>query len=534
MGDLGSDAGQSVMSLSAKFLEAILKIFEIIMRHWAERPRRELAKQQLKLAKSEEEKREILSKMNGKVGAVNYNELKKSGMPLSPIGVYMTKADMKELAAICKREGILFSGMTDNVIKNEDGIKTYHIVCKREDLERMLRAIDRLNEEKIINEKNEEIQNLEAKGENMTDKDKARVAELKKEIEDVKRSYSEKWNAEMAGAVIDGAVVGKAKEKLTLSEALNRITGRTIDQDVFSIVADANDPSKYIRCHGYQAFYKGEPYIKTDYEVCRDGKTVLKTDDGRFDNRPKFYWEDQKKAIKDAGQFSDTFFKFYSATEYQRWAENLKRQNEQELTSMEVKGEKDYGTIIKELEKQLDKDGAKMKDGKVVDKETEKLLAISQNMTPEQRATIAEAVTIGKQINNYTEMTKINEQISLAQVDVYALPEGTEERASAEQHLSQLQERQSSMLEKESQLINERKDINAVQAEQETRNVEKEVHNEERSDDRRGDITEEKEEHTMEDFKGKIQDEKKKDAEKGNSPTDNIKTNDKNKNDPER
>ena len=131
-------------------------------------------------------------------------------------------------------------------------------------------------------------------------------------------------------------------------------------------------------------------------------------------------------------------------------------------------------------------------------------------------------------------MTKINEQISLAQVDVYALPEGTEERASAEQHLSQLQERQNGMLEKESQLINERKDINAVQAEQETRNVEKEVQNEERSDDRRGDITEEKEEHTMEDFKGKIQEERKKDAEKGISPTENIKMNDKNKNDPER
>lgn len=529
MGDLGSDAGQSAMSLTAKFLEMILRLFDSIMRNRAQKPQRELAKQQLKVAKSAEEKKEILEKLNGKVGLVNYNKLKQSGLELRPIGIYMSKENMKELSAICKREGILFSGMTDNTIKNEDGIKTYHIVCKKDDLQRMLRAVDRLTEETIIKKTDVQIEKLKAKGENMTEQDKAEVERLEKQKADIQRSYCDKLNTEMSKTVIDRTVSGDVKENLTLSQALDRDTGRQLDKDVFCIIADANDPSKYIKCHGYQDSYKNIPYIKTEYEVCRDGKTVLKTHDGRFDNRPRDYWQVQKDAMQNAGDFSKTFFKFYSVNEYQKWAEKLKNQNEQELTSMDTSGEKDYSTIVKELEGQLDANGAKMLNGKVVDKTTEKPLSVTKSMKPEEQTTIAETITIGKQIHNYKELIKVDNEISLAQTDVYTTQEGTDARTNAEQHLSQLQEQKKNILEKESQLINERKDINAVQAEQESRSetTREAVHENgtkqdtEHPDDRRQDIADKEDKQgTMDEFMGEIQKEKVRDGVKLNNLKD--------------
>lgn len=471
MGDLGSDAAGSALSLSAKAVEAILRLTEQIFKTWRERPERKLAKFKLKNAKTELERQQILDSLNGKVGLVNYDMLKKSGLELQPLAVYMTKAELKEFAALCKREGILIAGMTDNTEKNADGVKTYQLVCKKCDVPAINRIVNRLNDEKRIAGIEERIAEIRAKGDSMTEQDKLDIALLQEEKAAIQRKYCEELNAEMSNSVIEQAVSGDSQQKLTLDEALNRLTGRHIDKDVVCIVADANDPSKYIKCHGYQDTYNGKEYIKTDYEIYHGTDLVLKTHDGRFDGRPEGFWNEQKAAIQEAGQFSGTFFKFYSVVEYQKWAETVRNQNTQELTSMVKEGEKDYPGIIKELEGQLDKDGAQMQNGVVVDKQTGEPLVLHDNMTEEQRAAVAEASVIGKQINNYQDLQRLDAELSIAKANVLTAEEGSPERSAAEAELAQVQDKYDAALKAEQQLITERKEINAVQAEQEVRNA---------------------------------------------------------------
>lgn len=540
MEDLGSGTGGTAISLGTKVLEAILRLLEKLFDAWRNNPERKLAKQKLKIAKNDLEKQKIIERLEGKTGYVNYQDLKRSGESLKAVGIFMTKAEMKEFSALCKREGVQFSGMTDNTKKNEDGVKTYEIICKEKDLDKVANIIDRMNDEKMIVGIDNRIAELESKGEEITEQDKVDIAALKEQKSAIQRSYCDMLNVEMSSNVINRVVTGEAKQNLTLDEALNRLTGRHIDKDTVCIVADANDPSKYIKCHGYQDTYKDQDYIKTEYEVFRGTESVLKTHDGRFDGRPKDYWNKQKAEIQQAGEFSGTFFKFASVVEYQKWAEETRNKNEQELSSMEKSNNNDFDHIIEELEAQLDENGAMMKDGVVVDKETGEPLTLEEGVTEEQkvtvveymameaqldengatmkdgvvvdketgepltleegmteeqqnkikgcleigeqingyfegkkqeeqRANVAECVVIGKQISNYKELSQLELDISMAQADVLTTDEGTEERADAEAKLADMQTRMDTLRATEKGLINERKEINAVQSEQEIR-----------------------------------------------------------------
>jgi len=476
MGDLGNDTGSTALSLSAKVLAALLRILEKLFDAWRNNPERKLTKYKLEQAKTDAEKLKIVERLEGKVGYVNYQELKRSGLELKPLGIYMTKADMKEFAALCKREGVIFSGMTNNTEKNADGIKTYQIVCKAKDLEKIKSIVDRINVEKMIDGIDKRIAELEAKGKSMTEQDKLDIAALKEQKASLQRNYCAELNGEMAHNIIEKAVTGEVKDPLTLDEALNRLTGRHIDKDTVTIVADANDPSKYIKCHGYQDKYKDQEYIKTEYEVYRGSKKVLATHDGRFDNRPKNYWEDQKNAIQKAGEFSGTFFKFSSVVEYQKWAEATRKQNAHELASMDKSGaSKDYSVILKDLEKQLEERNAMIKDGVVVDKDTGEPIGnieeLAENITEEKAAAIAEIAVIGKQIENYKSLQELEGELAVAKAEVLTTGEGTKERDEAETALAQVQEKLDTALGKEAELITERKEINAVQSEQEVRDA---------------------------------------------------------------
>ena len=474
MGDLGSDTGSTSISLMTKALEAFLRMIEKLFDAWRNNPQRKLAKQELKLAKNEAEKAEVLRRLNGKVGYVNYKDLRRSGDPLRGIEVFMTKADMKDFSALCKRYGVQFSGMTEkeNTKRDESGKKTYEIICREKDLETVLQVFERMNDEKQIVEWDKQIAALEAKGENMTEQDKVDVAHLQEQKAALQKKYCDKVNDSMAKSVIEQAVTGEAKDKLTLNEALDRLTGRQLDKDIVSIVADANDPSKYIKCYSYNDTYKDQVYMKTEYEVMHGDKSVFKTHDGRFDGRPKDYWNNQKQAIQEKGEFSGTFFKFHTMSDYQQWAEKTRVQNEQELSTMNKEVTEDFDKVIGELKTQLNNNGAEIKDDVVVNKETGEPLAIAEGMSAEEKAIVAESIVIGKQINNYKELASAELERSMAEADVLTTDDKTEERTHAEAVLSDIESRIEKLRETEKNLITERKEINAVQAEQEVRNPE--------------------------------------------------------------
>ena len=472
MGDLGSDSGQGTLTLTAKIVELLLALMDKIYEAWVNRGQGQLTKEQLAVAKeqladmkSNAERKQILEDLNGKAGWVNYQDLKKSGIPLKPFTVDFTDREMQKFSEVCKRNGILFSGLTDNVEK-ADGTKCYDLIFKESDLERVKESVAQVSREILMENLDSKIAELEAKGDSMTEQDKVDLEYLRAQREELQRESCSDLNSRMANDVIDHAVNGGERERLTLDEALNRFTGRAIDKDVVTIVADANDPDKYIKCHGYQDTYNGKPYIKTDYEVYRGEDMVLATHDGRFDGRPENYWNDQKAEIQSAGAFSGTFFKFYTEDEYKAWAQEVKAQNEQELSSMMKGGEKDYSSIVTDLEKELDSKGGKMQDGVVVDKQTGEPITLSDGMSEEQRANVAEMTVIGKQINNYTELQDLDAELAIARTTVELAVEGSPEHADAVSALANVQERYDNAVQLESQLLDERRDINGLQGKQ--------------------------------------------------------------------
>ena len=475
MSDLGSDAGQGALSLSAKVLEALMKLIDKLYEAWLERGRREVTKQQLAELKSNSERRAALEKLNGKTGYVNYQELKKSGLPLRACGIFMTKEEMKSFSELCKREGILFSGMTKGAeTREKDGVKAYEIIVKSEDLSAVRGIVDRLNHEAMMVELDKRIEVLQAKGESLTEQEKVDLDFLLAQKKDLQKGYCDTLNKQMTDVVIETAVNGEPSTPLTLDEALNRLTGRSIDKDINTIVADAYDPSKYILCHGHAESYNGKDYIKTEYEVHKGGEVVLNTHDGRFDGRPENFWIEQKKAIQEAGDFSGTFFKFYSAEEYQKWAEMTRAENQQELSEMIGKdvAEIDYSAVVQTLEEQLEANGAVMKDGEVFDKETGEPLTLEGYEADEARALMAESVVIGKQIENYKEMETLSVEINIAKTDILTTAAGTAERKAAEEKLSALESRYETVVQTESKLVDDRRAINAVQNELKVRGTE--------------------------------------------------------------
>lgn len=471
-GDLGGDAGQSALGLSAKVIEALLRLLDKLYQSYLDRGKRELTQEQLSALKDDAERKQVLENLNGKTGIVNYAELKKSGVPLSSFGVYMTEQEMKAFAAQCKREGILFSGMTDSTKTSQKGEVQYEICCKSEDLPAMKKVIERMEQEIRLVNLNRAEEQLLAKGEeNLSDADREQLQNIRAEREVIQRGFCRDMNAQTSESVIDSAVHGVAREPLTLAQALNHYTGGELDKRKameFSIVADAQDPTKYIKCHGEDDTFRGESYIKTTYEVHHGDDVLMTTHDGRFEGRPQGYWQQQKDAMQEAGQFSGTFFKFYTMDEYKEWTQSVAKQNEQELSGM-TQETKDYSTIISSLEAELDKKGCKMQDGVVCDKETGEPISLADDMSEERKADVAELVVIGKQIENYKSMQELEVLVSVAQTNLITEEQGTSEYEVAKSNLESVQGRFEEAKATESQLVEQRMEINAVQSKLEVR-----------------------------------------------------------------
>lgn len=310
MSDLGSDAGSTSLSLMTKILEAILQLISKIYEARRNAPDRKLAMYKVKAAKTEDEKRAAIKKLDGKTGYVNHKLLQKTGEPLSTNLLTLTKEEMKQFSAICKREGILFSAVTNAQLKADGEKAIFAVECREDDVKRLRVAVDRFTDEKRVAMIEERMKGIMEKGEeNITPQDYADLKSLAQQKEKIQRAYGDQINESMQEIVLQNAFNETKLKPMDISEALNRLTGRSIDKDQHSIIVDAHDPSKIIRCHGYEDNdpETGKPYIKTEYEVYHGSECVLKTHDGRFENRQPDYWTQQKENIETAAAFSGEY-----------------------------------------------------------------------------------------------------------------------------------------------------------------------------------------------------------------------------------
>lgn len=533
MSDLGSDAGSTTLNLMTKVLEALLKLIGKIFDTWQGRAEREEHKYRAMAAKSEYQQKEAIKKMDGKTGYVNHKLLAKTGEPIIATEIRLTKEEAKIFNEVCKREGVLFSAVTNLQLKKDGEKGNIVIECRKSDLKKLRIATDRFNEEIRMQKIDKGISDILSKGEeNLTPQDRVDLKELISQKEEIQRKHCERLNKQMQDTVLDNAFDESQLKPMDIGEALNRHTGRGIDKDQYSIIADASDPSKIIKCHGYAEKdpRTGKPYIKTEYEVYHGDKCVMKTHDGRFEGRPKGYWVNEKEKLENAAGFSGTYYKFFDEADYQQWAEYVNDQNREELHEMEKSPEiKDYGKCREDALAKLEENGAELKDGVVYDKESGKPLvelAKDPKITPEQKALAAESITVGKQIQNYDTVEALKNHLDVVNASVILAKPGTEEYTAAEEAVKSAKEQLSTAYEKDSALVEERKNINAVQCVQQTQSEQERQtgqehttkhENNEHPDDRREERVDEHDpdKMTMEEVKGVIEEEKGKDGAKG-------------------
>lgn len=482
MSDLGSDAGSTTLSLLAKIFEAILQMINKIYETWKNAPDRELKKYQAEEAKEQRkekiERKEALKELDGKTGYVNHELLKKTGEPLHTEGMYLTREDIELFNACARREGVVFSAVSNEQLKQE-GEKAYMQIEYREaDAERILRAVNRMNEEKRIQAIDGRIKEIQSKGEeNLTPQDYVNLRELIRQKEEIQRGYTDRLNGQMQETIIHNAAAKEGQPKLepmNISEALNRLTGRSIDKDQYSIIADAHDPSKIVKCHGYEDTdpVTGKPYIKTEYEVYHGDECLLKTHDGRFEGRPSDYWVQEKAKIEKAADFSGEYYKFFTPQEYEQWAQQVHEQNRDELSEMEKPPEeKDYDICRKDAEAKLEENGAEIRDGVVVNKESGRPMmeiVADTSLSAETRTNAAECVVIGRQLETYNTIESLQNHMDYVKSQVILASPGSEEYAAAMKEQENTQEQLEAAYKKDMGLVDERKSVNAAQSIQQT------------------------------------------------------------------
>ena len=326
MNDLGSDAGSTSLSLLTKVLEAILQLINKIYEAHMKAPEQKIAQLKLKAAKTEDEKLTAIKKLNGKTGYINNKLLDKTGELCKVTEISLTKEEIKQFNAIAKRQGLLYTAVSNEQLK-ADGEKAFlFIKCRMSDMELLKSVANCFNDEKRIEKIDGRIAEILAKGEEkLSAQDYVDLRTLAQQKEDIQRAYTEMLNTKMQETVLQNAYDESKLKPMDIGEALNQLTGREIDKDQYSIIADAHNPSKFIKCHGYEDKdpETGKPYIKTEYEVYHGDECVLKTHDGRFDGRPSGYWTQEKEKIEKAADFSGEYYKFFTPEEYKEWAAHV-------------------------------------------------------------------------------------------------------------------------------------------------------------------------------------------------------------------
>ena len=495
MSDLGTDMGNSGLTLAGKALEALVKLFAKLYDTLMKRTSAEyrLKKVELKQAKSKEDKRKFVEKIEGKTGYVAHNDLVKAGVPLTVVGVTLDDKGFKELAARCKREGITISAAEDIRAKGLTGAKFFSVECKQSDVARLKSLFDLLNDEKRIsaiedNIKEVKLENVGLQNEltelenikNPTTEELERIAALREkvrgnngyiealnvQVDEIRLGYCKQLNEKQAESVIEQVIGGEDATEIDFDKAIDRWTGGTIDKDTTCYVVDAKEPTRHIVCNAQNDIYNGENYIKTNYDVYVNNKKVLSTNDGRFDGREKDYWVKQKNAMKEAGGFGNTVFKFYSKESLEKYRANYKAQNASELDALKIgsKG-RDYAEIENILFSKMKECGAEYKDGQVYSKETNEPLKVSPEMTTAEKANVAEALIVAKQIENCREIAKLETEVDIAYTNMITSTEGTAQYSEAKAEYEKVDTKYKEALETEKSLCDERKTINAVQAE---------------------------------------------------------------------
>lgn len=483
MADLGTDAGQATLNLSTKALELLAKLLDKIFKFIENHPARKKAKLEYKVAKSKHSRELALKKIEGKIGMTTQKKMKATGKPLWNVEAILSKEDMKLFSELAKRYDLTFAGLKIN------GSDKKELQIFKEDIDKFERVLARLHNEKYLNKIHEELKKLEDKGyDNLTPEEKEKYDGLKALMENHIDQEIEKFNEEMNDSILKDAVLDEEGnlKKMDLEEGLNRLTGYNLskpDSGDF-VIADAINPGNYIKVHGFDDTFTNEKgqeinYVRSQYEVYKNNELVKSFDDKRYQGRPKGYWNSIREEMNNLLDKPKYFYKFKTEDRYKIWAEDVIRQNEQELNNNTIESLKeelknkgfDYKNENPVLaHNEAAKDGTVIPEGQAIDREfIKKIIGQSNLTTTEQKLDFKEAFLIGQTIESLDRVNSLDEQLGNKNAEII-VEDNPEKKSVLEKEYAELEKQLKAEKDNIVAIKNERKKINAAQAERNVAN----------------------------------------------------------------
>lgn len=461
MSEFGNETSTAALRLGEKSIEALMKFFRFLLERKEKKINAQLKKEQLNDAKIKSGERIAKLKVQGKAGFVKAKLLQRTGEPLVAINIALNDKQMKDFARYAKKYGIPYTSISD---QRKTGDKTHTFFVREKDLVTAKAITDRMTEDLQLKAVDDKIAEINSKAKK-SEQDLADIEFLNQQKENIVRNGTRAFNNDNAEIIFNDVCGDMQDKSMSFDRGLNRFTDRDFSRDTPYYLCERTNPMSYIELKSSLDEFNGEEYTKTDYKVFKDNLERGEFTDKRFDGRPKGYWQNIRAEMKEMGGFTDDVVIFNTKAEFERYQELYKVQQREILVLEQGEEYRDYPTIIDKLKKQLEANKAEINsDGIVVDKESQKPLTEIVTTDIDEKMRVAESLVIGRQIENYDMLAKTEVKVAMDKLELESKAVGSEEHNALNVEIKIAKQRIKNGLAKEQKLIDERSQINGVQA----------------------------------------------------------------------
>ncbi|MEG2813149.1 MAG: hypothetical protein RSA79_00975, partial [Oscillospiraceae bacterium] len=419
-----SEVASSTLKTVSQAAELLAKLFKFLLTRGRKSGSfydEKLKKEEAKNLKSLNKERAISLKYAGRSGEISAKKLQMMSNQHNdkiycPNVKNMSDASYVKLCEKMKNRGVLFTA----IIEKTSGTRIFQILDS--DKNTFNEVLQELEVDRLLVAKNKEIEELTAK-ETLTPEEQKRLDELLHEKDVILCNEVTSENKKSIDEVFDNVAENKKSQARNFDDTVNHFTDRGFQKNEGEpyYACDRKNPKSYMEMRESKDIFHDKEYRKTDFKVFKDGveqKSDIckdgKFNDARFEGRPKYFWLNVRKEMKQKGEFSDDMVMFANKKDFEKY-QNLYEKSIKENT-IDVSN-----NIQSQLKEQLTTRGAKIDEqGTLIDiKKNEPITKdnVLKTVNIDEKVRLNECLIIQKQMQNYKEMAIAKSNITLAKAE---------------------------------------------------------------------------------------------------------------------
>lgn len=421
MSDFGSEVASSTLKTVSQAAELMAKLFKFLLTragnksgsHYDDK----LKKQEAINLKALNKERAVSLQYAGRSGYVAAKKLQQIANSrnvklYTPNIANMSDESFSKLCEKMKNRGMLFSAIKEE----KSGTRIFEMFAS--DKEVFNEVLQKLEVDRLVANKNEKINDLLEK-ETLTAEEQEQLKELQhdkdvllcKEVTDENRKNIDEVFANVADS--------KKDQIRTFDDTVNNFTDRGFQKNDGEpyYVCDRLNPSSYIEVRESKDIFHDKEYTKTNFTVYKDGieqkSEICKGgnfNDARFEGRPRYYWANVRKEMKEKGGFSDDMVVFSNKKDFEKYQslyEKSLKENTINIDADKNTNYRNFADIQKQLDEHLKVRGVAIQEGQLVDTKTKEPItkeSVSQTTNIDDKVRLQESLVIAKQMHNYKAM----------------------------------------------------------------------------------------------------------------------------------